>query len=265
MPTFLPTRISRRALALSGAILGGAALGATDAPWPTPELKIRTAFGGGSKDNLRGQSIGFGFSLTKAFPWGEFSGELGFNYKTGDKYFGELQPAASGMAPVDTRNSAEWKNNDLQGFAVRLAVAWPLPFQDWSWHAGLMLGGGKFRQEMIGDTRSTPWGPTAANLPTSWRDTYNGTLESGGLPTSPILGAKWRVNSNSSLEINLLVQNYKAADYIHRPGSGAYTMGQNAQGANIGMIAAHNAFPSDSLAKITRWWPHLELGWTWHF
>ncbi len=263
MHTFLPTLPRLRAAVLMA--LCGAVLGAADSAWPTPELKIRTATGGSSKDNLRGQTLGFGFGLTKSFPWGELSGELGYNYKTGDRYFGVIQPAAAGMASVDARNSAEFKANDLQGFAVRVAVAWPLPFQDWSWHAGLMLGGAKFRQEAIGDLRSTPWGPTAANLSTTWRDTYTTTPESGGLPTSPVVGTKWRVNRNSSLEINVLVLNYKAVDYIHRPGSGVYTMAKNAQGANIGMLAAHNAFPADTVAKTTRWWPHLELGWTWHF
>lgn len=263
MPTFLPNLNPRRTAALLA--LCGTCLGAADFEWPKPELKIRTGIGGGSKDDLRGQTLGFGFCLTKAFPWGEASAELGYNYKTGDRYFGTIQPAASGMAPVDGRNSAEFKANDLQGFAVRLAVAWPLPFQDWSWHAGLMLGGAKFRQEATGDLRSTPWGPTAANLSTTWRDTYTTTPESGGLPTSPLVGATWRVNRNSSLEINLLVLNYRAVDYVHRPGSGTYTMAQNAQGANIGMLAPHNAFPADSVAKTTRWWPHLELGWTWRF
>ncbi len=260
---FTPQLI-RRALALA---LAGCAfsLSAADFVWPQPEVKIRTAFGGGNRDNLRGNALGFGFNLTGSTAWGELSGELGYNYKTGDQYIGALQPAMAGMAPVDPRNSVERKANDLKGFALRVALARPLPFQGFSWQVGLMIGGAKFRQEMLGDTRSTPWGPTAANLSTTWRDTYNATPESGGFTTSPLVGVKWRVNPSSSLELNLLILNYKAVDYIHQNGSGTYTMGQNAQGANIGLISTHNGFPADSLAKNTRWWPHLELGWTWHF
>ncbi len=263
MPTFQPNPNSIKAVALL--VLCGACLSAGDFQWPKPEVKIRTAFGGGVRDQLRGNAIGFGFNLTTPTALGEASLELGYNYKTGDQYLGTLQAAMAGMAAVDARNSMERKANDLKGFALRAALTRPLPWDAWSWHAGLMIGGAKFRQEMVGDTRSTPWGPTAANLSTTWRDTYNATPESGGFSTSPLVGAKWRVNRSSSLEINLLMLNYTAVDYIHRPGSGVYTMGQNAQGANIGMISTHNGFPADSLAKTTRWWPHLELGWTWHF
>ena len=263
MPTFLPHSTHFRAAALLA--LSGACLGAADFEWPKPEVKIRTAYGGGVRDQLRGNAIGFGFNLATPTAWGEASLELGYNYKTGDQYIGTIQSPVAGMAPVDLRNSVERKANDLKGFAVRVALARPLPWDAWSWHVGLMIGGAKFRQEFVGDTRSTPWGPTATPLATTWRDTYNATPESGGFKTSPLLGAKYRVNRSSSLEINLLVLNYTAVDYIHQPGSGVYTMGQNAQGTNIGLISTHNGFPADYLAKSTRWWPHLELGWTWHF
>lgn len=261
MPTFqphLPTLLALVALC-------GAPLAAADFAWPQPEVKIRTATGGASRDNLRGQTLGFGFNLTTPISAGEVGVELGYNYKTGDRYLGAMQGAVAGMAPVDARNSGEFKNNDLQGFALRLTLSRPLPWESWSWHAGLMVGGAKFRQEMVGDSRSNPWGATATPLNTTWRDTYNATPESGGFKTSPLAGAKYRVNRSSSVEINLLLLNYTTVDYIHLPGSGTYTMGQNAQGTNIGMISTHNGFAGDYLAKQTRWWPHVELGWTWHF
>lgn len=263
MPTFLANLISRRAALLLA--LCGTFPGAADLEWPKPEVKIRTAFGGGQRDMLRGGMLGFGFNLSGSTAWGNLGFELGYSYKTGDQYIGLPQAAVAGMAPVDTRNSAERKANDLQGLAARLSLTRPLGWEGWSWQAGLMIGGARFRQEMVGDCRSTPWGATATPLATTWRDTYNATPEEGGFKTSPFLGAKYRVNHSSSLELNLLVLNYTAVDYLHLPGSGTYTMGQNAQGTNIGMISTHNGFAADRLARSTRWWPHLELGWTWHF
>ena len=227
------------------------------------DLKVRLGYGLQAKDELRQSSLGFGLNLGYGTAVGRFSVELGYYYKTGDSYF----PAINGDAPaplstVDLANSGDSRRTQLDGFSIRLAYERRLN-QAWSWQAGLMVGGTRFKHEYFGDVRSTDW--TSANAD-SWRDTYSGTPTEGGLKVSPFAGLSWTMTSHSSLEFNLLLLNYTAIEYVHHPGSGTYAFSTDpSSDPGAGQIAAHNAFPADGLVKSNHLVPHFELGYVIHF
>lgn len=235
------------------------------ASWiPEPEVKLRMGWTPKEEDHLRQAAFSYGFNLNWHTPIGQAGFEVGNFYKTGDLYAGSFQPVAAGKLPIDTTQSVEQKRDGLKGLCARFSLKRALPDPDWAWQAGLMVGGTQYRQEMIGDSRSLPWAPGVAN---AWRDIYIATPTKGGLTTSPYAGMAWRVSTESSLEVNLLFLNYKSVDYIHVPGgSPTYATNVTDTGGNpVGPLADYNNFPSDHLAIHTRFVPHLEVGWTFHF
>ncbi|MBI1751846.1 MAG: hypothetical protein HY014_05295 [Acidobacteria bacterium] len=227
------------------------------------DLKIRTAWAPEAKDNLRQSSLGFGLNFAYTTSAGTYAAELGYYYKTGDTF---IEPVAGtpplGLDPVDLPNSGDSRRNQLDGLALRLSFARKMN-ADWSWQAGVMLGGTRFKHEYFGDVRGQDW---IESNPTSWRDTYSGTPVEGGIKASPYAGLSWKLNGHSSLEVNLMLLNYTALSYQHKPGTGQYALDTDPESdPSVGRIAPHNAFPSDGLVKSNRLVPHLEFGYVFHF
>lgn len=229
-----------------------------------PEVKLRVGYTPSPKDNLRSNALSYGVNFVAPTRFGDLGLEVGYHYKTGDLYAGAFQPVAPGKEALDPTQSVERKRNGLKGFYGRVSLRCPIPDSEFAWLGGVMLGGTQFRQEYLGDVRSKQW---AAGNVSAWRDVFTGTLSKGGLTASPFVGLSWKVNEASSLEVNLMGLNYKAIDYVHTPGSApAYDMNVvDMTGEPLGPLAGHNDFPGDRLAIRTRFVPHLEVGWTFHF
>jgi hypothetical protein len=227
------------------------------------ELKLRTAWSPEAKDNLRQSSLGVGLNFGFATAVGTVGVELGYYYKTGDIYIEPVTGAPpAGLDPVDAANSGDSRRNQLDGFSVRLSFARPIN-PGWSWQAGLMIGGTRFKHEYFGDVRGENWVNTNA---TSWRDTYSGTPTEGGFKVSPYAGLSWKITKHSSVEFNVMALSYTALNYGHRPGSGVYALDTDPESdPSVGRIAPHNAFPGDTLTKTNRFVPHLEFGYVFHF
>lgn len=224
----------------------------------TSDLKLRAGIGLGSEDHLSRQVLSVGINLGYAVGGGKLQGEVGYFYKPGAPYIQAPEARLdAGLSPVDAALSGDSRRTQLDGLSLRLS--WSQAFsQDWSWHAGAMLGGTRFKQEFVGSIQGTDWNE---HNPNSWRDTYSGTPTKGGLTLSPFAGLQLRTTPQSSLEFNLLLLNYTALDYRHLAGAGHYVD----PGHGTGLIAEHNAFPLDRLQETRRMAPHLEFAYVIHF
>jgi len=230
----------------------------------TRDFKLRTGYGFGAKDNLQPSSLSLGFNFAYALPAGKIGLEIGYFYKSGDQYIEPVHgDAPAQLSPVNLDSSGDSRRNTLEGLALRLSFQQKID-EDWSWQAGLMLGGTRFKHEYVGDIQGQDWTVTNVN---SWRDTYSGTSTSGGVKVSPYAGAVYRVGDHSSIELNLLLLNYTALNYVHRPGT-ASSYAQDTDpysDPNVGLISPHNGFPMDTMEKHNRLIPHLEFGYIFHF
>ena len=232
----------------------------------TRDFKVRTAWSTVSKDQLRRSSLGFGLNVGYGTSYGTFGAEVGYYYKTGDIFIQPVNGDVSSsltLEPVDLANSGDSRRNQLDGFALRLSFTRPIN-AELNWQAGVMIGGTRFKHEYFGDVRGHNWVDTNID---SWRDTYSGTPVEGEFrKVSPYVGVSWKISKISSLEINLMALNYTALSYVHHPGTGSYALDPQADPeAGAGRISRHNAFPGDSLTKTTRFVPHLEFGYVFHF
>lgn len=249
-----------RGLLMAAAVFGSAQ--AQEAGF-SRDFKVRTAWAPESKDQLRRSSLGFGLNFGYTCSAGTFGAELGYYYKTGDIY---MEPVAgvvpAGLDPVNLERAGDSRRNQLDGINVRLSFARPLS-ANWGWQAGVMIGGTRFKHEYFGDVQSVDWVNTNA---ASWRDTYSGTPTEGGFKVSPYLGLSWKISKFSSIELNVMALNYTALTYGHKPGTGTYTQDLDPDSdPTAGLIAPHNAFPADTLTKTTRFVPHFEFGYVFHF
>lgn len=227
-------------------------------------FKIRTGYGLSTKDNLRASDIGVGFEVSYGLAAGRIGLEAGWFYKDGDQFIKPVDgQAPSPLSPVNLDASGDSRKNTLEGFSVRLSFTQDF-LQDWSWQAGLMLGGTRFKHEYVGDVQGADWHATNAD---SWRDLYYGTPSEGGIKVSPYLGVAWRVGDHSSLEFNALFLNYSALDYVHHPGTASsYALDSNPYSdSTVGRISQDNAFPLDTLEKKNRLIPTLEFAYVFHF
>lgn len=227
------------------------------------DLKLRLAWAPSGKDNLRQSSTGVGLNIGYATGHTNYAVELGYYSKGGDSFIKPVNgDAPAGLSPVDLTASGDSRRNSLDGFSLRLSVDRKLT-EEWRWHAGLMLGGNRFKHEYVGDVRSQDW--QLSNL-TSWRDTYSGTPTEGGFKPSPYAGVTWAVTRISSIELSFMLLNYTALAYVHHPGTGTYAQDTNPNSdPNAGLIAPHNGFPGDSLEKNNRLVPHFEIAYVFHF
>ncbi len=229
----------------------------------TKELKVRTAWSPQSMDHLRQSSLGLGLNFGYGMSFGTLGLEVGYYYKTGDIYIEPVAGAAPyTLDPVDLAKSGDSRRNQLDGFSVRLSFARPFN-PDWGWQAGVMLGGTRFKHEYFGDVSGVNW--TGDNY-ASWRDTYSGTPSEGGIKVSPYVGVSWKISPHSNLELNVMALSYTALNYLHQPGTGTYAWDVDPDSdPAAGRIAPHNAFPGDTLTKTTRFVPHFEFGYVFHF
>ncbi len=225
------------------------------------DLKVRTAWSPSPKDQLSGGSLGFGVNLAWDTSWGQAGVEIGYYYKTGNDYF--LPPQGQvpeGLQPADPNNSGDARRNQLDGLSLRFSLQRKLA-EDWDWQAGLMVGGTRFRHEYHGQIQSVNWvNPTDSNAPTAadtWADTFSGVKQESGLTASPYVGFTWKMTNRSSLEFNLMALSYTAVEYVHNAAS-ATTYDAN-------RISIHNGFPGDSFTKSSRYVPHLEFAYVFHF
>jgi hypothetical protein len=244
-------------------LVAPATLGAQEASF-TREFKLRTGYGLSAEDHVRASSMGLGLNFAYGGPSGRVGLEVGYYYKNGDQFIEPVSgQAPAPLSPVDPARSGDSRRNTIEGLSLRVSFQRALD-GDWSWLAGLMVGGSSFKHEYVEDVEGTNW--TAGNAH-SWRDTYSGTPIQGGIKISPFAGVAWRAGDHSSLEFGILLLNYTAASYQHRPGSAAaYALDTNPYSdASVGRVSPHNAFPGDTLDKRNRLIPHLELGYTFHF
>jgi hypothetical protein len=230
------------------------------------DLKIRTAYGLQTTDHLRASSIGVGFNVAYGSAAGKYGLELGYYYKTGDDYIEPvLGDAPAPLSPVNLSRSGDSRRNQLDGFSLRLSFQRAID-EDWDWHTGLMVGGTRFRHEYVGDVEGQNWN---GGNPQSWRDTYSGTPDSGGMKVSPYAGVSVKISEFSSLEFNLMLLSYSSISYVHHPGTAVGTGNPypvpTDLGGNPGGLGAHNAFPGDSLDKRNHLVPHLELAYVLRF
>lgn len=223
------------------------------------EFKFRLGYTPSPKDHLRGPYTGFGLNLGYGIGVGKLGLELGYIYKTGDNYI--IQPDASALTatqlPMNPAKSVEDKRNQFAGFTVRTSFSRGLA-ENWRWQTGLQFGG-TFKHQYVGDTQSSPW--DAGTGVAGWRDFYIGVPTQGGLNPTPYGGVIWRVDKDSSLELNLVLLNYKAIEYHHYAGTAsAYTSSASGPYSSPGAT-----FPLDSLETKSRLVPHIEIAYVFHF
>lgn len=225
----------------------------------TKEFKFRLGYTPNPQDHLRAPYTGFGLNVGYGIGAGRLGLELGYFYKTGDNYI--TQPDGSqvpaGLLPVNPAKSVEDKRNQLAGFSVRASFSRSFA-ERLRWQAGLQFGGG-FKHQYVGDTQSTPW--DAASGDKAWRDFYLGVPVEGGLNPSPYGGIVWKADKDSSIEVNLLLLNYKAIEYRHYIGTASsYDAGTPGRRSSVGAT-----YPADVLDKRSRVSPHIEVAYVFHF
>lgn len=223
------------------AILAGASLQAQDAGLGVA-LKLRTGYGLSQADGLARRTFGFGFDFSEGLGGGRLGLELGYQYKPGNQFL--LDPSTIATSKGTTVNpliSVDSRKNQLGGVDVRLSFAHPIASSPWSWQVGTQIGGSKFRQEYIGDVTD---GAT-------YEDTYNGIATRTTLPVSPYAGLVWNFSPEDALELNLMVLNYTAANYVHIAGTVRDSMGGNTA--------------QDFVSTRKRSIPHIELAYAFRF
>ncbi len=241
-------------LALAGALLAAAAspLASQGSDLDT-RFKFRVAGqAAGLQDKLDGRLLGMGFEVGYRNALGRFTAELGYFYKSGQAYRAEV----GGMATVpgktvDPRYSADVRKNGLDGTTLRLGFE-RNPGEELTYHAGLQLTFNRFRHQYMGtiadgySDRNDPWNPRPSDAkPGTYLDTYNGVPIKGNLGFSPYAGIDYRLDESSSLEVNLLVLNYKSYDYVH--------------------VAGAQSTAQDRLDSRTRFAPHVEFAYVFRF
>jgi hypothetical protein len=222
-------------------------------------FKFRLGYTPSPKDHLRAPNTGFGFNVDYGVGAGRVGLEVGYTYNTGDAYITapDTSQLPAGLLPVNPAKAVEDKRNEFSGLTVRASFSRKLS-EVWRWQAGLQFGG-SFRHQYVGDAQSLPWDSASGNA--AWRDFYVGVPRSGGLRPSPYLGVIWKADKDSSLELNLVFNNYQALEYHHMAGTASsYATG------SVGRYSATGAaFPQDYLEKKSRMVPHAEIAYVFHF
>lgn len=235
--------------ALAAVSLGCALLHAED-PGLTCDLKLRTGYALSLPEALGRSNYGFGLNLNVPLSKGILFGELGYHWKGGRTYRANFEAPAPGQNPVNTDRSADVRHGRLSGVAARLG--WAQPFApDFSWQAGLMLGGTQYRDEVIGSAISYDYGHATPGAG-DYLDTYTASPTKGSIVPSPFVGIQWHLDESGSLELNLVLLSYRSVHYVHIPGGN-------------GPTPAHNDFPLDHVTTSRKSSMHLEIGYAFHF
>lgn len=230
------------------------------------DLKLHFGWTPQNKDQLRHdyQAIGVDFGYRTDF--GRLGLELGWNYKAGDGFVNSVGPdPASPRVPVDRDWSGDSRRNDLNGLMTRLSLTRPLT-ESIDWQAGIQVGGTLWNQQYFGDIRGG-YQPKSKPGPTwAWRDLYNGNLKGHYVGISPFAGVKFDIGHNGGLEVNLMLLNYQAREYVHLPGTAsAYVPGKDSSGRTTSPTSAQNDCPLDTSTSAKRYVPHIEITYVYHF
>ncbi len=233
-------------------------------PFFTKDLKVRMGYAPSTQDQLNNATQGFGLNLGFGTTLGRLGVEFGYSNKSGDQFQKPVfTTVPGGLSPVaDAAKIGDSRRNSVEGFSVRVSLQREINAA-WRWQAGLMLGGTRFKHEYVGDVSSVDWNGANEH---SWRDFYHGTPVESGLSVSPYAGVSVKLSSRSSFEINALLFNYKALDYIHKPGTGTYAFhDEHPDEHTTGRLGLVNRFPMDTLEKKSRIQPHIEFAYVFHF
>lgn len=256
-------------IALSLAALLGSPLAAqASKAAPAPEspfsadLKLHFGWTPVERDHLHHdyQVVGVDFGYQTRL--GRAGLELGWAYKTGDGFVQPLGADPSNLPAISTNWSGDARRNDLNGLMARLSLSRPWT-RDLAWHAGLQIGGTLWNQQYFGDisggrTSSTKW---------AWRDLYNGNQKGHFVGISPYAGIRVEIGHHGALEFNALLLNYQAKEYVHHPGTAGsgYKPGTTSTGKATSPMSDQNDFPLDSFTTRTRYVPHIEIAYVYHF
>lgn len=245
-------------LGLAVCLSGAASLGAQDTGF-SKDFKFRLGYAPSAKDHLRAPYSGIGFNVGYGIGVGRIGLELGYLYNTGDDYFTSPDDSRlpQGALPMNPAKSVEDKRNQFAGFTVRASFSQQFAPR-WRWQAGLQFGG-SFRHQYVGDCQSTPWDVNSGDA--AWRDFYLGVPQKGGLNPSPYAGFVWKADRDSTVEINVLFQNYTAMEYHHYAGTAATYL----TGAPGRRSEDNGTFPYDALVENRRLVPHLEIAYAFTF
>ena len=221
------------------------------------------------KDHLDGRTFGMGFEVGYTQPWGRVSAEVGYIYNSGQEYLDNN--ASLRFAPgatVDNRFSADGRKNQLDGMALRFAYR-SLPKEDWGWNAGLMLNFTRFKQEYLATVAdgNTPQITSAVKAPMSatYLDTYNGTLSKSAIGFSPFVGITYTIDRNSAIQVNLLLLNYTAANYVHVAGTLPKPAGTEWNDTGLNSVYLGGHIGQDHVDTTTRFVPRFELAYSFCF
>lgn len=239
------------------------------------DFKLRLSYAPAPKDKLAHSYQGFGWNLNYGLGVGKVGLELGYMYLTGDPYITSpdtsRMPAldtsttpATGYAPIE--KSVEDKRNELSGFAVRLSWSQKLT-ENWDWQAGIAIGP-KYKHQYVAHVKASavevrdPETDEVTESLRAWEETYNGTPTKGGFSNLSLFGGvSWKVDEDSSLELNLTLLRYDSIDYHHYAGTGTYFDGGDQPNLNDNSVP----WRYDRLDKHSRMVPHFEIAYVFHF
>jgi len=227
-------------------VASGVVAQAQESGWSSG-LKVRTALQAASrKDGLGAMTLGFGLEVGYAVPAGRMSAELGFMTKPGSQRRADVggmavspEGLAAGAGAPASEISVDSRKGQVDILGLRLAYEKPLG--GLALRCGVQLGTSQFRQEYIADVSD---GAT-------YRDTYNGVAKASRFTVSPFLGVTLPLGIDQALEIQALGLSYQSANYVHVAGTEL-----NGDGGHTRL---------DSVQKVNRLVPHLELTYVFRF
>lgn len=253
-----------KGLALGCCLVAGMAAPALRAEEPgvTVAFKLRGALQLTSlQDGLGSKVLGMGLEGTFPCGKGQFSCEVGYQFKTGSEYnadLGKMDLASSGTV-INQDFSVNSQKNKLEGLLLRLGYGAPLS-PAWAWKAGLQFGGAKFTNQAIGfiTDGSIDAGGNLNNA--SYLDTYASANSKATIAVSPFASVVYHVDATSSFEVGVLLLNYKSFLYNHV--AGTETTDPVEPDPNY-VWGGHVS--QDSYIQKNRMVPHVEFAYVFHF
>ena len=247
------------------------------------QFKARTGYGLKAADNLTRRVIGFGLELGYNTSIGRFGAELGYQYKPGDRYLydvvgktptvngvvvipGFISGTYQGTAIANGAVSGDFRTQRFDGALLRLSYERNIN-ESMSLRAGVQLFGARFRQEVMGNAvYRDPENPDRVSDLSDplWRvvtggsyiiDAYGGNVSTSDIAPSPFVGLGFRVNSNVTVEANLVGLSYKVIDYVHVAGTGRVR-------GTAALDAVHNPgnnVSQDKTEEKSTMVPHIEF------
>lgn len=205
-------RMSRWFLVLGAASSAGLMAQTQDTGISTA-FKLRAGYQvASSKDGLASHLMGFGLEAGFGMGSGRLTAELGYMIKPGNEFRSDLGSIKLDTgATLNASNSVESRKNKVDGLTLRLGYEGSLN-SDWSWRAGIQLGGSKFTHQVIGQSAGTK--PSG-----NYTEAYYGVPTKNALAPSPFAGMTYNLSPSSAVEFGVLLQSFTALDYQHVAGS----------------------------------------------